>query len=667
MDNENYSQLLDFWSQRPSLKNPEPIAAPSPLTARWIKEQAHLPWLRLHLDQSIDWSKVLDEAKKLDSLFVPHRAKGGHSGWSSLVIYGLGLKNTENYSRYGFSEEPLDQYDWTEISNQIPYTIEVFKNLFPHESYKRIRFMKLSAGGYILPHYDSLDRYLGPVNIALNQPENCHMLMDGYGEIPFTTGSVFNVDVSLMHSVWNLSNEDRYHIIVHGSYCKDWDPILEKSFLKENKQPTKTKNSFSKGPSDLNKTTSLSRHTRNIKNNICYISLTDTGLESSLEKELIDLFLDPSVRPIQIKKVASKDLHKHLNDYSKEFDGAIILHPGIYIDDIYDFNLEAQKLLNNMNEQNVPLSGHIMDWGKGKLPYLHEQLCLVNFKFWDLIKDSPLSDNKDITDFPSYLASPEKFHDHYTPYNIKNDQKDGLISGKSQWGTQTIAKILKNKLTVHNIPQSLREQKIYSYPFDSEDDDGEQRINNKISNRLERWKTPLCFQNNISLPKDILAQVIISFASGFQHLEALQTSSAKNALLFANSPRELKFWKSFHTMKDVDEAHDFFGDFCSSSFEVYLLHKQLKKLITRNFDGKASSLIELMKTINFEYISADFLTEFSAIKSISLKYDSSFFLLQNYCIQEPVLFKYSQETISSSLLSIKNDLHKGSFFAEHLR
>lgn len=77
--------------------------------------------------------------------------------------------------------------------------------------------MKLNPGGYILPHSDSPDLSLRAVNFSLNNPEACNFVFEKYGFIPFRdSGSAFLVANGYQHSVWNLSNQPRYHIIVHG-------------------------------------------------------------------------------------------------------------------------------------------------------------------------------------------------------------------------------------------------------------------------------------------------------------------------------------------------------------------------------------------------------------------------------------------------------------------
>jgi len=91
--------------------------------------------------------------------------------------------------------------------------------------------MKLAPGGYIIPHRDSItldENHIGPTNIALNNPEGCHFYVDEIGYLPWQQGSVIKLNLYNIHSVYNWSSEDRYHIIAHGQANDSWsDRILD--------------------------------------------------------------------------------------------------------------------------------------------------------------------------------------------------------------------------------------------------------------------------------------------------------------------------------------------------------------------------------------------------------------------------------------------------------
>ena len=98
----------------------------------------------------------------------------------------------------------------------MPNTVAFFKNNFTAAEYKRVRVMLLEPGGYITVHKDYKSNRLGPVNIAITQPNGCHFVMDNHGEIPFSPGKSFMLDVGNLHTVVNHSDLPRYHIIVHS-------------------------------------------------------------------------------------------------------------------------------------------------------------------------------------------------------------------------------------------------------------------------------------------------------------------------------------------------------------------------------------------------------------------------------------------------------------------
>lgn len=165
---------------------------------------------------------MLAEAKTLSHSFVPHRESDyRHTGWESLTIHGISSTHTEWHGAYGYNSPEEVPYRWTNIA---PFTQEWFQSHWPIPTQKfyRIRFMKLKPGGYIDWHRDKpTTGYLGPINMALHNPIGCVFNIGddesslGREVVPFTNGSAFQIDIGYQHNVVNLSNEDRYHIIVH--------------------------------------------------------------------------------------------------------------------------------------------------------------------------------------------------------------------------------------------------------------------------------------------------------------------------------------------------------------------------------------------------------------------------------------------------------------------
>lgn len=187
-------------------------------TADWILNNSSIPYLPLSLE-SVPYNEILTEAQALDHLYVLHRSNDS-KGWASLCIHGISSQHTDHYAVYPeYTNLTNDQvpYNWTEIQDRCPVTVNFFKSIFPFDVYHRIRFMRLDPGGFILPHSDSPDLGLRAVNISLNNPDGCNFVFENIGTVPFSnTGSIFIVANGYKHSVWNRSNETRYHIIVHG-------------------------------------------------------------------------------------------------------------------------------------------------------------------------------------------------------------------------------------------------------------------------------------------------------------------------------------------------------------------------------------------------------------------------------------------------------------------
>jgi len=202
----------------------------------WIVNESGLPWLKL--DIQFNYESMLKEAIALKDRFVKHRDNDGvggyrHKGWRSLAIHGISAEKTNHYEQYGYKSNEETPYRWTEISGLCPNTVSFFKNQFPYKKYYRVRFMLLEPGGYITPHTDTFENKLSPINMALNHPKECKMKMKGHdGFVPFKPGTAMLLDVGNEHAYINESNEDRYHIIVHGVKTKEFEELVIRSYEK---------------------------------------------------------------------------------------------------------------------------------------------------------------------------------------------------------------------------------------------------------------------------------------------------------------------------------------------------------------------------------------------------------------------------------------------------
>jgi hypothetical protein len=225
---DTYQLLQDFVNQHKNLQPTSFVSPNGEPNYNWIMCRSRLPWLEIKgLD--LPYAEMLAEARSLRHRFVVHR-KGCGRGWLSLCVHGTSAEQTDAPSVYGLTDEET-VYDWTDIQDQCPVTVDAFKNLFHYVHYMRVRFMLVEPGGYITPHVDANNYVFGAVNISLNNPEGCSLVTE-CGTVPFrSTGSAMFLNTSYQHTVWNNSNEDRIHMIVHGTPdSRFWNNIVINSY-----------------------------------------------------------------------------------------------------------------------------------------------------------------------------------------------------------------------------------------------------------------------------------------------------------------------------------------------------------------------------------------------------------------------------------------------------
>lgn len=199
----------------------------------------------LKLPLTIPWEEILEEAKALKDQFIPYRVKDGdgyaHKGWKSLPLHGLGDDKPmawTAYTQYKNGREASKDYRWTSFSEKCPATVNWLKNVFPSNIYGRVRFMLLEAGGFIGPHSDTDIPVVEPVNIALSNHPNCVWRWeDADEELHFKPGDMYAMNIAHTHAVYNNSDEDRYHIIVHHhDSTPEWCDMMKKCFEDKNEE-----------------------------------------------------------------------------------------------------------------------------------------------------------------------------------------------------------------------------------------------------------------------------------------------------------------------------------------------------------------------------------------------------------------------------------------------
>jgi hypothetical protein len=198
--------------------------------ANWILNHSQAPWLEI-LGIDAPYAEMHNEARALKDMFVLHRVKQS-KGWRSLAVHGISATVVDVPEVYELNPAQV-KYDWTEIQDRCPITVEFFKEVFPNTQYHRVRYMLMEPGGYIEPHTDIDKNWLGvAVNISLNNPDNCRVITE-HGTVPFkNTGSIFLFNNYYQHAVHNDSNTDRFHMIVHR-VCgnSEWNKLVVKSYV----------------------------------------------------------------------------------------------------------------------------------------------------------------------------------------------------------------------------------------------------------------------------------------------------------------------------------------------------------------------------------------------------------------------------------------------------
>jgi Aspartyl/Asparaginyl beta-hydroxylase len=190
----------------------------------------------LKLDVKVPYREMLAEAIALRNHYILYRQDDyTNLGWHSLPIVGLSSTQPYAWNVYNFKDarEAAEHVSWTEVSNRCPTTTNWLKSVYPSNSYGRVRFMLLEAGGYIDFHKDTDYPVLAAINIALNNPPKCKWHWKDGETLAFNPGDVYAMNLSYEHSVRNDSDEDRYHMIIHHY---DFTDSCKKLFLKSMEQ-----------------------------------------------------------------------------------------------------------------------------------------------------------------------------------------------------------------------------------------------------------------------------------------------------------------------------------------------------------------------------------------------------------------------------------------------
>lgn len=222
--------------------------------AKWLLEDNFNNWAYLELDVDIDlptWQKELDN---LADDFVGHPDQTFQLLYESCTLHGISSRHTMDYSNYldpnldPFPTELEMNYIWTELCEKCPTITNFWKKEFPIETWLRVRFLKVRAGGYIGVHRDMTleqSKYWNPldlglaVNMSITHPEGCETWFDGFGKVPWKPGKFFLHNVSKIHWVRNFTLEDRVHMIpmgIVGNRLDEFCELVVRSYLRQTNQ-----------------------------------------------------------------------------------------------------------------------------------------------------------------------------------------------------------------------------------------------------------------------------------------------------------------------------------------------------------------------------------------------------------------------------------------------
>lgn len=243
-------ECIDFYEGNKSLDSKLPQLPDGVVgdlaVADWLLNKSNFGWLELDLE--FDLTAWQTESKIAKPYFVPHREYDNNKGWNSCCLHGIDISATGAWTNYGYLNENSVPYHWTSLSDQTPNIKSFWKNIFPTDNYRRVRFMELEADSAITPHSDMPGKLPGeqnfdalefgvPVNIAVIHPEDCYMVLEGHGIVPFKPGKAFIVNIRNKHTVVNFSKQSRIHIIGHsfgyGTKKKDFVELVARSYNKQ--------------------------------------------------------------------------------------------------------------------------------------------------------------------------------------------------------------------------------------------------------------------------------------------------------------------------------------------------------------------------------------------------------------------------------------------------
>lgn len=155
------------------------------------------------------------------------------------------------------------------------------------------------------------------------------------------------------------------------------------------------------------------------------------------------------------------DLDYAISQLDYDTDWVVVVAAGHCTQDrnLYD------KLIIEALKENSPLIGHILNF-KDQYPHIHPQLFAFNYRAWSAAGRQIWEyDGRESTFMgASVIASPETFHDEYTPHWITGSDPYLQHVKEMQVGAWVINSFLATGMKIINIPEHIRKNKFHLYP-----------------------------------------------------------------------------------------------------------------------------------------------------------------------------------------------------------
>jgi hypothetical protein len=212
------------------------------MTYEEIIHKSGLPVLKL--DLKYPFGDIYNELLALKALSV---TQIGNENWKGCTLRGYAADKPRPYYEYGFEKEEDVPYQWTENAAACPVTLGFIRQYFEENDLYRIKVNILQPQGRLHLHNDSRTSGLGIsdkssdknttyVALAVYWPKEVVFNL-GEIRIPIVTGDAYLIDFSLLHEVYNPTDEDRYYLVITGRMHNNpqWRELVINSYAKYSK------------------------------------------------------------------------------------------------------------------------------------------------------------------------------------------------------------------------------------------------------------------------------------------------------------------------------------------------------------------------------------------------------------------------------------------------